>query len=531
MAHDNDSPRWRDEFPQLTAGWLTTQAAVRRVSRKARQAAAPSAWTTALMAGGLALLLSLVLLFVKQPPAANETTKAQGFLTPQRSSVEPPELDWGVERLAVIGDDWEEISTDLWTSTTPRITVPSFAVIADNWTQATPRPIPIAAVAEPYFYRAEPLDFEEFTAATITDEVPTIVAGPEVDRDVGVVLERSPASTDQSGALAYTLNVKNLDAHPVDHVRVVETVPVPEFVLDTNPPAYMTPDGALVWQLANLQPLESRTMTVTLDGSQVTGPLETVAALDVETQFSVKTQILPLAFSESPAEAPIEPEMARPEEDPAPFSDPPIEPLLADDPPPRPNYGWSRFSGQPSPDDLQPITPELTGEAPVALPEQFVPVVPETDPLPVNPIPHEIVDQPIAPDPAPRPLPLDTAHPPQPILSVQASARNAVRTGDVLTTEYQIKNDGDAPAEGIVLTVFVPPELRHKHGNEVEHRIPRLLPGETRSARLLTKAAAEGTAELDALLSLDGRPEDEHRLQVRVVSVRSAKPAATRRPR
>jgi hypothetical protein len=315
-------------------------------------------------------------------------------------------------------------------------------------------------------------------------------------------------------------------------VRIVETLPQPEHVIDTSPAALMTPDGALVWQLANLEPLESRSLTVTLDGSQVTAPLQTVAAVDVETEVSVKTQVFPLALNDPPPSEPIEPELFLPEPEPEPAVEPsfdPIDPQLADDPPPAAQRGWNRFGGPFAPEEDTPITPELTGEAPVALPEQFDPAGPDSVPVvpeQFDPFPSNLADDPV--QPAPRPVPLDSAHPPRPILSVHANARGAVRTGDILTTDFEITNDGDAPADDIVLTVFVPPELRHKHGLEVEHRIKRLLPGQSHRARLLTKAATPGTAELDAVLSTEGQPADEQTLKVRVVG---ATPAAENRSR
>jgi hypothetical protein len=440
------------------------------------------------------------------------------------------QLDVGVEWLAAADNGWDELTTNLWTSTTPRYAMPVHAVVPDDWTRAAPRPVVTLNSPEPYYRRAEFVAFEQFRTGTASEEVPTIVAGPEIDRSLGVALERSPAAADENGALAYTLNIRNLDRNPVEHVRVVETLPQPEHVLDTHPAALMTPEGALVWQLADLQPFESRTMTVTLDGAQVTAPLNTRAAVDVETEVSVKTHVFPLALNELPPETPIEPELALPEPEPQPIvpTFEPIDPVLADDSPAPPHGGWNPFGGAVPLQNEEPITPELTGEAPVALPEQFESIVPEpVVPLVEDPVPADAIER----TPEPRPVPLESAHPPRPILSVQANARNAVRTGEVLATDYRITNEGDAPAEGIVLTVFVPPELRHKHGNQVQHRIKQLLPGETHSARLLTKAATAGTAELDAVLSFDGQSEDEHTLTVRVVGSRSPTPAAPRRPR
>ena len=532
MAHDDELRRTHDDVPQWFARWLAVQTATLRVAEQVRSSfAAPSAWTTALLAGGIALLLSIVLLFVpQQPTAAIGSNETLGLLGPQPAAI-PAEVELHVERLGIEVAGWDELTPDEWESTAIRPAAPSFAAAHDGWHVATVRQASFVQAPEPYYLRAELLAFEDFASGTATQETPTQVAGPEVDRSVGVVLKRSPATPSEHGSIAYHLNVSNLNPHPIEHVRIVETVPMPDYVLDTNPPACMTPEGALVWQFANLQPHESRSMIVTLDGTQITAPLETVAALDVEAQVSVKTLVQPSALGELPEETPIDPELAQFDSDPLPQpAGEAIDPLLADDPAPPPsNHGWNPFGGSAPPEDLEPITPELTGEAPVALPEQFVPIVPEEQP--VVPFTPEIAEEPVPASPEPRPLPLDSAHPPRPLLSVQARARNAVRTGDVLTTNYEIRNDGDAPAEGIVLRVYVPPELRHKHGEEVVHRVPRLLPGQAHKARLLTKAAAAGTAELDAVLTYDGHPEDEHRLKVQVVGATASRRATPRPPR
>jgi len=125
-------------------------------------------------------------------------------------------------------------------------------------------------------------------------------------------------------------------------------------------------------------------------------------------------------------------------------------------------------------------------------------------------------------------VPLDAAHIPRPLLSLNARTSNSVRTGDVVTTVYEIRNTGDAAAEEVILTVYVPPELQHKYGKEVEHRIQRLQPGESHQARLLTRASTSGTAQLEAVLSLDGAATGESRVSVRVLGGR---PAGSPQPR
>jgi hypothetical protein len=71
--------------------------------------------------------------------------------------------------------------------------------------------------------------------------------------------------------------------------------------------------------------------------------------------------------------------------------------------------------------------------------------------------------------------------------------------------------------ENVVLTVHLPQELLHRHGELVEHHIERLEPGESRRAKLLARARTTGTARLDATLSLDDRDEKRAEVSIRVV--------------
>jgi len=555
VAFNDGSRRWRDDFPQLFAAWLATQSAAHHATVQVRNSTpVPSAFTTALLAGGLAVLLAVVVMFVDpSQPASLGTTEA---VAAEKSSgrfalfgapppqAQPLDMDLAVERLSVNILGWDERPYQLWTSTSPEISPALASVVPDDWVAAGSRPDIALAALEPYYRRAEIREFHQFTAATAADEVPLLFSGAEYQRIVGVTIERTDAALNERGLLVYTLNVRNLDNNPVEHVRVIESMPFDqaEQVVDTNPPAYMSSEGALIWQIADLQPQESRSLTVMLDGSEITAPLQTVAALDVETQFSVKTEVLAAAYPEpAPVEESIVPEVALPEGQPEPAIVPfeePVAPLLADDS--TAPAGWNAYDPTVPLENEAPIEPLVSQEPENIEPtEPFVPdaepIVPEfapIEPLDREPLRPSVVEESVVPEepptPQPRPIPIDPTRPPRPLLSLTARTDKAVRAGEVVTTVYEIKNEGEAPAQDVTLTVHIPPELQHKYGKEVEHRIRQLRPGESHQARLLTRASAEGTAQLDAVLLLEGAPEDQSKLSVKVLG---ARPQPSARPR
>ncbi|MBL8848994.1 MAG: hypothetical protein JNG89_04890 [Planctomycetaceae bacterium] len=523
-----DDHRWRDDFPQIFAAWMMTQTAARRATQES------SPWTIIVVSGGLAVLLGFLLLFID--PSPKKTADASEALPLLRTGLtgraaSPLDVDVTWLRTA---SDWDESPIAKWTSTSVPVQTVAFAMTdADGWNAPSLQPEFVATtVPEPYWMRVTPIRYEDLTAALESSETPRRFSTPEFEGSVNVTIERTPAMPTETGSLAYTLHVQNLARDGVEHVRVIETLPFPEHVTDTAPPATMTQDGAFVWELSNLRGFETRDLTVTLDAAQIKAPLETLAALEIQTPISVKTWVAAAALP--PSSEPITPELALPEPEPTPvaesFSEP-ITPLLADEPP-AVAPDWSPYDPRVPPEDAMPIEPLFTQDiAPVQeeeftpLPaedvQQFEPITPEFTPDPVPA--RDIAEESVTPEPAhtPRPLPLGTQKP-RPVLTLNGNSREAVRTGDIVTTVYEIVNAGDVPADGVVLTVFVPPELQHKHGERVEHRIDRLLPGQSHSARLLTRASATGTAKLDAILSVEGEAEDEHVISVRVLGPRPA---------
>jgi hypothetical protein len=145
-------------------------------------------------------------------------------------------------------------------------------------------------------------------------------------------------------------------------------------------------------------------------------------------------------------------------------------------------------------------------------------VLPLERPTPAPATPAVEPDRTQEPAWAPRTLATDEwESPPRPILNVKARSPHAVHRGEIVTAYYDITNTGNAPAVDVVLTVHLPVELLHKHGNVVEHRIERLEPGESRRARLLARARSNGTARLDATLSHADQNDAEAAVSIRVV--------------
>lgn len=508
-------------FPHLFAAWLATRSAARRglmhvnPSRVKQALAAGSAWTTALLAGGLALLLTVILAFLDPPPDAALSSQPPQHSPPQSLRSAPAESPLRLDVVRLVSAAGDERALEAWTSIVPE--PPPSVPIPDRWSRAQPRS-QIAASSEPYYLRAEFVELDQLAAALSSRDEPQAGADSQVDRDIRVFIERSAACADESGTLVYSLHVHNDGPELLEHVRVVETLPHAEHVVETSPPALMTPGGALVWQLAALQPQEARELTIRLDAAAVSEPFETAAALEVESQLAVRTAVAAVSGS-GPDEPPVVLEPVIPDGLHA-----PLEPSLPE---------WPALADEPTPfwpDDLVlpespipeegtvPAEPFLTDETPRDWPDVAQPAVPKS-PV-IEPEPVDQSDPPPIWAPTPRPLPLEASPSPRPVLSLAVQATETARTGEIVTTIYEIANTGDAPAEAVVLTVHVPRELRHRHGELVEHRIERLAPGESRSARLYTRASAVGVAKLDAVLSHNGLDSDAQVVSVRVVEPR-----------
>jgi hypothetical protein len=550
MANSNDARRLRDVFPTFYALGLLIRGSSRRSAKYVQESVAlPSAWTTAVLAGGLALFLSVLLLLVDPPPEASlSSMQPQGLLSPATGEPLPLEVQIVHGQFA---PGWEERLEELWVSR-PVIDVvqPSTLLAFDQWNAARTQPpvltTPDAQEFEPYFLTAEFVHFDQLTAAISADELPAAGSDPVALRGLSVAVERSSAVPSASGGIEYALHVRNAGYDVVDHVRVIETLPRVERVIDVVPPAVISPDGALVWELSAIGPREERVLTITLmPGTDTT--LDTIAALDIESQFTVATLVRPAGnlelFSPEPEPADLAlPEMPFESETAPAFIDEPIVSAPAEEPvvlpeetaaEPAPTDPFDPFGSEPAAPPEEPVIPSWILEeddGPPArntrpsttLPAADEPVIEES--IPVEPemaLPEE-PEEDQGWSSTPRPVPLDPVQAPQPLLSLRTRSQTTAAAGDVVTTVFEISNTGDGAADEVLLTVHLAPGLKHKHGDTVEHHIATLGPGETRTARLYTRAAATGVARFDAVLSHAGESDDEqsHAVQIAVPNSR-----------
>ncbi|RLS54756.1 MAG: hypothetical protein DWH91_10970 [Planctomycetota bacterium] len=175
-----------------------------------------------------------------------------------------------------------------------------------------------------------------------------------------------------------------------------------------------------------------------------------------------------------------------------------IDRIIDVDPPAEiaPNFGhliWDLHQLQPKEARRLRITiqPQAVAELALVSEVQIIsaPVVGETlvnakqTPGPVLPVDRVIPEmQPVEPTITPEPVvrkPVTGA----PRLALQFEPqKDVVAVGDEINAYYTITNVGTADAHDVLLLVAVPPQLRHRFGNLVQHKIKLLKPNEERRA-------------------------------------------------
>lgn len=118
---------------------------------------------------------------------------------------------------------------------------------------------------------------------------------------------------------------------------------------------------------------------------------------------------------------------------------------------------------------------------PEALPEPL----PEPTPPPVEPVRTPVT------------APVRPSIPGVPKLALEFDPPETVRVGEEVRAYYTITNIGTADATGIRLLVEVPPELKHRFGELVEHKISKLAPNESRKALFAALAQNQGRMALN----------------------------------
>lgn len=106
----------------------------------------------------------------------------------------------------------------------------------------------------------------------------------------------------------------------------------------------------------------------------------------------------------------------------------------------------------------------------------------------------------------------------QPKLVVEHTAPPQILKGQPVVMNITVRNDGDGPAENVVIRETVPQGLKHQSGAEIENPIGRLLPGQSRVLQLPLLAVGAGKIQNTIRVTGDGKLSDEHTLAIEVVS-------------
>jgi len=114
----------------------------------------------------------------------------------------------------------------------------------------------------------------------------------------------------------------------------------------------------------------------------------------------------------------------------------------------------------------------------------------------------------------PNPVPIVITPSGSPLLKLSYTTVQPLTQGDVLSMTFSVTNVGTAPAENVLLYVRLSGELEHRYGENVQHRIGTLKPGETRRALLQAMARNPGAAKLDAALTMGGTTSEARELTI-----------------
>jgi uncharacterized repeat protein (TIGR01451 family) len=80
----------------------------------------------------------------------------------------------------------------------------------------------------------------------------------------------------------------------------------------------------------------------------------------------------------------------------------------------------------------------------------------------------------------------------QPHLTLKKTGPGTVMLGDTAVFQLDLTNDGDGPAQGVMLYDVLPPGLEHPQGDRIEAEIGTLAAGETKHITLETRATKPG---------------------------------------
>jgi len=106
----------------------------------------------------------------------------------------------------------------------------------------------------------------------------------------------------------------------------------------------------------------------------------------------------------------------------------------------------------------------------------------------------------------------------KPQLVIQHTAPPQVMIGQQVVMNITVRNEGDGPAENVVIRETVPAGLSHPSGTEIENPVGQLLPGQSRTIQLPLVAMTAGNVTNTVRVTGEGKLTDEHSINVQVVS-------------
>jgi uncharacterized repeat protein (TIGR01451 family) len=96
-----------------------------------------------------------------------------------------------------------------------------------------------------------------------------------------------------------------------------------------------------------------------------------------------------------------------------------------------------------------------------------------------------------------------------PHLTLKVSVPPQVALGQLADFRFEIGNDGNAPAEGVLLRNVLPAGFRHADGNDLEYEVGTLPPGKTEAVTLRVAAIKPGSFKNSAMLTAKGGLKSE----------------------
>lgn len=107
----------------------------------------------------------------------------------------------------------------------------------------------------------------------------------------------------------------------------------------------------------------------------------------------------------------------------------------------------------------------------------------------------------------------------KPEISIFHKSAPKVLIGDRVAFDIVVKNDGDGPANNVMIQEDLPPQLLFSEGyRELEYAIGTLAPGQSKNINLVLKAAEIGPFRNTMVVHADGDLNDQHSIDMEVIA-------------